>query len=378
MNNIILKIIDENQYKISSSHKNININSLISNSYKTLLINSRFNLFNSVDQIETSTNIEFENFYIFPIFYMHEESSAGDYTSWINFANKFLKENFKILNQKNVAICICDFFEASSRLLDQVEALQKMFDLNFWIITADKKIKSNKIKIIYNNIWIDKFEPLHNPVNFKPKKLYINLTRVARYHRCLLAEQLIDNNLLKIGFNSWSNTYGAFDQYKISNPNTKIDIDFFNKLDIEDLSSINPNFSVPIEHCSKSFLFLNTETNVNSDTMFFSEKVYKPIGIGMPFITLGNPGTLSELRNQGFLTFDEWFDESYDLNFTLEKRIELIIKNLIKYSKYNKNDLIKIRTEMNEVTNYNLNLYKVIKTKNVLRENISLIVKGLV
>ena len=44
-----------------------------------------------------------------------------------------------------------------------------------------------------------------------------------------------------------------------------------------------------------------------------SEKSFKPIAFGHPFITLGEPGTLKMLQDFGFETFDNCVDESYDL-----------------------------------------------------------------
>ena len=51
---------------------------------------------------------------------------------------------------------------------------------------------------------------------------------------------------------------------------------------------------------------------MNGDVIFLTEKIYKPIICGSPFFVLGNRGTISELRNMGFKTFDKWWDESYD------------------------------------------------------------------
>lgn len=45
----------------------------------------------------------------------------------------------------------------------------------------------------------------------------------------------------------------------------------------------------------------------------FTEKVFKPMYHGRPFLILGAPGTLTRLRELGFKTFGNWFDESYDL-----------------------------------------------------------------
>lgn len=368
MTKIVLKIINENQLN------NIQID------YTSQRISNNFcnfgnELNKSVDLVETNLNFISENFYIFPISYCNESHFEEDL--WFEFVNKFINYNYNFLTQKNVCLCICDFYESSKNLVKNAEHLLNKFNINILIISTDKKIKSTKIKIIYNDTWIKRFEPYQNIINYKPKKIYINLTRVARYHRCLLADKLIDNNLLEHGYNSWGDVYKIFGQYKAHNPNTKIDTTKFDEMDIADLSSINPNYLVPEKFCRCSFLYLSTETSIDNELMLFSEKTYKPIGIGMPFITLGNPGTLQDLQNRGFITFGDWFDESYDLDIPLENRIQIIINNLKKYSKYTKLDLISIRNEMSEILDHNLKLYTILRRKNFLKENLRLAVENM-
>ena len=52
---------------------------------------------------------------------------------------------------------------------------------------------------------------------------------------------------------------------------------------------------------------------------FLTEKTFKPMAYGMPFMIFGNRNSLKRVRELGFKTFPEWFDESYDEeeNFTL-------------------------------------------------------------
>lgn len=378
MNKIIFKITDKRQYILSHAYKDIDLESIAKNTSKIILFNDNNNfkqkVLSAADAVEIDNNINLNNLYIFPIFYNHAEHEDS-LTLWRTEVDNYLNENIELFSKSNIVIALCDPYEASIHLQTTVDNILSKFKINLVVITANKKLFIQKCKIIYNDTWIERFPPRSEIINYNPNKLYINLTRVARYHRCLLVESLINNNLLKIGYNSWGNTYDAFAQYKKLNLNTKIDKQNFDVLDIKNLSEINPNYVVPELHCVNSFLFLNTETTVDRSLLFFSEKTYKPIGIGMPFITLGNPGTLQDLRNRGFLTFSEWFDESYDLDVSIENRIKIIIKNLKKYSKYNFKDLILIRNEMKDVLNYNLSLYKILRKKNYLRENLLLYMK---
>jgi hypothetical protein len=48
------------------------------------------------------------------------------------------------------------------------------------------------------------------------------------------------------------------------------------------------------------------------DNRFLCEKTYKPIAYGHAFLLAGNQGNLAHVREQGFETFPELWDESYD------------------------------------------------------------------
>ncbi len=59
--------------------------------------------------------------------------------------------------------------------------------------------------------------------------------------------------------------------------------------------------------------FLVHETMPFADeSLFVSEKTYKPIRLGMPFLVFGPRGILAHLRALGFSTFGPLVDEGYD------------------------------------------------------------------
>lgn len=374
---IVFKITDPVQYKLSCEHY-INLESIVRDTSKKTLFDKNYHrVYSAVDSVESNDIISEDKFYIFPIFYNHTEKT-NTLPNWRKEIKSYISRNINIFKKANVRVCLCDPFETSKHFIESVEILVSLFDIEFLVITANKKFytKSKNVYVIYNDLWIEKFPPRENILAYKPERLYINLNRQTRIHRCLLMDRLIENNLLEHGYNTWGNLGNYFEEYKTKiNPNTKIDQVNYDVLDVNDFKNVNPNYFVPVKQCTRSFLFLNTETNIDSDQLFFSEKVYKPIGIGMPFITLGNPGTLKDLQDRGFITFSDWFDESYDNNLNLNKRVNIIIENIKKYAKYSSKDLKKIRLEMNEVLDHNLKLYSVLQKKNWLKEKISLYVK---
>lgn len=76
-----------------------------------------------------------------------------------------------------------------------------------------------------------------------------------------------------------------------------------------------------------------TEYLPEQDVLWTTEKTWKPIAIGHPFMVLGSVGTMAYLRSQGYKTFDMLFDESYDNEYDMIKRIEMICHNIDKVSK---------------------------------------------
>ena len=70
---------------------------------------------------------------------------------------------------------------------------------------------------------------------------------------------------------------------------------------------------------------LVSETNDTDDEVFMTEKIWKPIIAQQVFIVHGNYLYLQKLREIGFKTFSNHFDESYDLERNKDKRIDNIV-----------------------------------------------------
>lgn len=65
---------------------------------------------------------------------------------------------------------------------------------------------------------------------------------------------------------------------------------------------------------------------------FVTEKTFKPISFYHPFMVLSGSGHLEILKSAGFATFDNIFDESYDHEPEVFKKLEIIIENFDNYS----------------------------------------------
>lgn len=65
------------------------------------------------------------------------------------------------------------------------------------------------------------------------------------------------------------------------------------------------------------------------DQMFITEKTFKPLSYDHPLLVIGNQHLLRELKQQGFETFDNIFDESYDAIEDADKRIQGVYQNVL-------------------------------------------------
>ena len=284
-----------------------------------------------------------------------------DADEWIQSILDIIKQDYIFLQQQNIRFVLFDLHEASKHLYKAAEIFQKAIDRKIYVVTANRKLLEQTnpdVQVVFNDYWKTRMPCRPGPLHYMPKKLFINLTRVARPHRCMLIDKLIEQGLFDEGYNTISNLGYEMTNYVNRTPTSKILEQNFHTLDVPDLINENPNKSVPLQECKKSFVYIATETLVTNERMFFSEKVYKPIAIGMPFMTLGNPGTLAVLRKLGYKTFGNWFNEDYDLDIAIEDRISIIVENLRILHSKSDSELVKMRKEMMPLCRKNLKIYR--------------------
>jgi hypothetical protein len=79
----------------------------------------------------------------------------------------------------------------------------------------------------------------------------------------------------------------------------------------------------PAPYIDTYFSIVN-ETVFENKYSFRTEKIWKPIIMGQPWIAVANAGFYKDIRNLGFKTFDNVIDESFDLITDNQLRIEKI------------------------------------------------------
>ena len=71
------------------------------------------------------------------------------------------------------------------------------------------------------------------------------------------------------------------------------------------------------------------ETVFDDNKLHLTEKSLRPLACGHPFILVSTPGSLEYLKQYGFRTFSDYFDESYDSIQDPVQRLEAVV-NLMK------------------------------------------------
>ena len=147
--------------------------------------------------------------------------------------------------------------------------------------------------------------------------------------------------------------------YEVSD-NIKSFFDNETPMTIDTMPELKYNLAVNItvEDFKRTFISVVTETLVDDGTLFFSEKIWKPIMVGHPFMVYGNQYSLKYLKSIGFKTFDRWIDESYDDEPDRDKRSKMIVNELEKFSLKSLDELKKLREEMFEICEFNYNHFK--------------------
>ena len=78
------------------------------------------------------------------------------------------------------------------------------------------------------------------------------------------------------------------------------------------------------DESADSLLYLVTETVATGRRHHITEKTFKPIAMGMPFVLVATAGSLEYLRSYGFKTFGHVWDESYDTIQDPHQRIRAV------------------------------------------------------
>jgi hypothetical protein len=201
-------------------------------------------------------------------------------------------------------------------------------------------------------------------VSYRPNKLFLCYNRIIRPHRILMLGLLKRASILEQGLVS----LGMCNHIQLSKINRALN-EILTTEEIQFISTLsgtspdnrpltlddNPACNIVKEHYEDTFVSLVNETL--TETVFFSEKIFKPILMGHPFILIGGKGSLKKLKEMGFKTFDKWWDESYDDCDCFIERCIKVTEVLSKLSEKNNAQLQLMRSFMRPILKHNQDLY---------------------
>lgn len=231
----------------------------------------------------------------------------------------------------------------------------------FNMIEADSKLLDQQRTLIKNKV------PRAN------KSLC--LMRKPRPHRISFAQALYKNNLLQSNIVTMATVEGHDTLFNKNNDfintfKSHYNNDFLHSLPwVADADQLNVANSL-MNTDSEKQLYLNSTVNfiIESSVDFsgieldITEKIIKPIVALQPFVLYGQPGALAELKNMGYKTFSDWWDESYDNIPSSKIRMHYIV-DLFKYiNSLTVDRLAELHHSMLPVLEHNLQTYKIQQT----------------
>ena len=177
-------------------------------------------------------------------------------------------------------------------------------------------------------------------VNYVPQKKFLSWNRRFREHRVILALILEELNLIERSVVSFAkfeiervtSTYEKQiqhlrehgDRYNgmfFGSNNETLSQDTPEKLGQrlplvidgeEDINVMCEDFGYTRNYYKDTLVSLITETNFCETECTLTEKSFKPLFNKHPFIIIGVTGAMQAIRDQGFRTFGDFWDESYD------------------------------------------------------------------
>ena len=211
---------------------------------------------------------------------------------------------------------------------------------------------------------VDKVVPFDAYSN-KVNKYFLSYNRQPRFHRLLFGYLLDQAKILKKGLVSLrfpdhkglNFKPGTFYGHKIAS-NKKYER-FKQKgnitIDVPTDQNLAQNFM--ISNYEDTFVSVVSETLMDTGCLFFSEKIWKPISVGHPFIIMGNPHSLKKLQEMGYITFSEVWDESYDNIISEGDRVVAVTKVLQSICSMSDKELEDARKHMDAIVKHNKKVF---------------------
>lgn len=215
----------------------------------------------------------------------------------------------------------------------------------------------------------DYIEPYYD-INSIPNKLFLSFNRRFRDHRLQLVYKLHESNLIE---RSYVSLMAADPEYDIdaremmitrnllyaSEFNKPSFTTFIEKLPLiidgetDNIIMTCGNENVTSEYYKDSLVSLVTETTYYENHKSLTEKSFKPMRSKHPFIIVGSSGSLKALHSMGFMTFNDFWDESYDTIENGHDRLDQIINICKQIALWNHDQIIEFKKAVKPILEHN-------------------------
>lgn len=200
--------------------------------------------------------------------------------------------------------------------------LIETFQMSLW---ARNNYKNTTMNEWFSTIYNMKLTPTIN-------KLYKHYNNRPRTHRAIMMDNLCKNNLLEVGYNSWNEFINTDNQEDVDiNIVPHYSFRYWNEelLKIDEFSSKNLKykniFTDDVYNLNSLFILVGESSAV---IPYVTEKTYKCLLFGLPFLIYGSKNHNKELLKLGFELYDELFDYSFEELDSLDDRISGVINNI--------------------------------------------------
>lgn len=376
-------------YTLRNSNLLINLNHLYTNSINRIKITEDFDYdtIDSVEQLKTNFLVISWGRYLIGD-YVEDETKPDFEKDGFIFTKKFFDIIVK-LAEKGFHFLIDNTMEADTYVTPEMVLFFEKFKHlgipedritmiynNSWDIEGgDVKIRDFKIKTLhYPYFFVATLFDLPEPTNkdFKKEKEFLILNRRVGSDKLNLLKKLLDRDLLK------ESIYTALlPQIDVINDNFfyKEKKEISDAIGIGDMSRVSLKEDVAsVEDVIKddtylykinTDVFYKTKVNIVAETIMkykysdyyedmihITEKTWKPIYLGVPFVVCGSNKHIEALHKFGFKTFGNIINEDYDNELDIDVKMEKVIDSAIELAKrYNDKEVL-------EITEFNSNLYK--------------------
>jgi hypothetical protein len=285
------------------------------------------------------------------------------------YTDKFFHEMHRLLHECQLRPTKVIYMVGSMEAKRQYEKFTELHQ-----IPLDRQVRVIQTVHVFRMLEVNLDDFACRP-NIKKTKKFLSLNRVPREHRLYMVSLMSYYNLLERGYVSLGlypeqippavnelhkiPTYSGlrdmiFEGFEKIRPNLPLKVDDVNLM--ENQVHIN---SLPAKFYEETYFSVVSCTHAfkwQEPTVGFTEKEIRPILFKQPFLFHNINGSLKLLRSMGFLTFDKWFDESYDSEPNDYIRMHKLILETIRLSSIPDHEWDKMLEEMQPILIHNYNI----------------------